>query len=62
MYTQSIGRRPTRWGAEADTTSRRFRHQIAYLERAGVRHAIKAAMRRRERRAVAARLRGNGDA
>lgn len=62
MYMQSMGRRPTRWGGEADVTSRRFRHQIAYLERAGARAKIKAGMRRRERRQLTVVLRGGGEA
>ncbi|UIW13299.1 hypothetical protein SEA_CREWMATE_47 [Arthrobacter phage Crewmate] len=53
-----MGRRETRDGDEYDATSRWGRRYLCYIQRPGVRSAIKRRVRRRERHEARKELRG----
>ncbi|WGH21223.1 hypothetical protein SEA_OBITOO_47 [Arthrobacter phage ObiToo] len=58
MSRRSMGRRETRDGDEYDATSRWGRRYLCYIQRPGVRSAIKRRVRRRERHEARKELRG----
>ncbi|QGZ17342.1 hypothetical protein SEA_POWERPUFF_44 [Arthrobacter phage Powerpuff] len=57
MSRSTMGRRPARDADEVDAVSRWGRRYLCYIQRPGVRSAIKRRVRRRERREGRATIR-----